>query len=157
MALFRPLVQADRSSFARLFAQLSAQSCCRPFNSPYATSATGSLTCLFDLDYRNRFAWAVELTFDHVTEPVTVGRYARYTGTRRADVALSINDASHNRGLGGSLLDTMIITAHHHGFVAFDTIVTADNQAMLHLFHEGELRSRSRALVWSTSYCRSPS
>jgi hypothetical protein len=38
--------------------------------------------------------------------------------------------------LGGSLLDTLIITAHHHGFVAFETIVTADNQAMLHLLRQ---------------------
>lgn len=71
-----------------------------------------------------------------MTAPAAVGRYARYTGTHRADVALTIDDAWHNRGLGWTLLDTLIITAHHHGFVAFDTIVTADNQAMLHLLQK---------------------
>lgn len=79
---------------------------------------------------------ALELTCDGVTAPAAVGRYARYTGTHRADVALTIDDAWHNRGLGWTLLDTLIITAHHHGFVAFDTIVTADNRAMLYLLQK---------------------
>jgi GNAT superfamily N-acetyltransferase len=136
VASFRPLVQADRATVARVFAQLSAESRFRRFNSLYANLSDRQLTSLFDLDYRDRFAWAVELSCDGETAPAAVGRYARYVGTRRADVALTIDDAWHNRGLGGTLLDTLIITAHHHGFVAFDTIVTADNRAMLHLLQE---------------------
>jgi GNAT superfamily N-acetyltransferase len=92
---------------------------------------------LFDLDYRERFAWAVEITCDDVTFPVAVGRYARYPdSSQRADVAITIRDDWQGRGLGGQLLDTLIITAHHHGFVAFETVVTADNQAMLHLLRQ---------------------
>ena len=37
---------------------------------------------------------------------------------------------------GGSSPRHLIITAHHNGFVAFETIVTADNQAMLHLLRQ---------------------
>jgi GNAT superfamily N-acetyltransferase len=132
-ALFRPLVQADRPTVARLFPRLSARTRRRRFNSLYAELTDKQLTSLFDLDYRERFAWAVEITCDGVTVPVAVGRYARYAGSRRADVAITIRDDWQGRGLGSLLLDTLIITAHHHGFVAFETIVTADNQAMLHL------------------------
>ena len=134
--LFRPLVQADRPTVARLFPGLSAQTRFRRFNSLYAKLSNKQLTSLFDLDYRDRFAWAVEIACDGVTVPVAVGRYARYAGSRRVDVGITIRDQWHGRGLGGSLLDTLIITAHHHGFVAFDTIVTADNHAMLHLLRQ---------------------
>ena len=134
--LFRPLVQADRPTVARLFPELSAQTRFRRFNSLYANLSDKQLTSLFDLDYRDRFAWAVEIACDGLTAPVAVGRYARYAGSRRVDVAITIRDEWHGRGLGGSLLDTLIITAHHYGFVAFETIVTADNQPMLHLFRQ---------------------
>jgi GNAT superfamily N-acetyltransferase len=136
-ALFRPLVQADRPTVARLFPSLSARTRFHRFNSLYADLTDKQLTSLFDLDYRERFAWAVEITCDEVTVPVAVGRYARYPDSnQRADVAITIRDDWQGRGLGGSLLDTLIITAHHHGFVAFETIVTADNQAMLHLLRQ---------------------
>jgi acetyltransferase len=115
---------------------LSARTRFRRFNSLFTDLTDKQLTSLFDLDYRERFAWAVEITCDGVTVPVAVGRYARYSGSRRADVAITIRDDWQGRGLGGLLLDTLIITAHHHGFVAFETIVTADNQAMLHLLRQ---------------------
>jgi hypothetical protein len=134
--LFRPLVQADRPTVARLFPGLSAQTRFRRFNSLYANLSNKQLTSLFELDYRDRFAWAVEIACDGMTAPVAVGRYARYPGTRRADLGITIRDQWHARGLGGALLDTLIITAHHNGFVAFETIVTADNHAMLHLFRQ---------------------
>jgi GNAT superfamily N-acetyltransferase len=134
--LFRPLVQADRPTVVRLFEALSAQSRFHRFNSLYAKLSDKQLTSLFDLDYRDRFAWAVEVTCDRTRVPAALGRYARYPATRHADVALTIADEWQGRGLGGSLLDTLIITAHHHGFVSFDTIVAADNQPMLHLFQE---------------------
>jgi GNAT superfamily N-acetyltransferase len=134
--LFRPLVQADRPTVARLFPELSAQTRFRRFNSLYANLSDKQLTSLFDLDYRDRFAWAVEIACDDVTVPVAVGRYARYAGSRCVDVGITIRDEWHGRGLGGSLLDALIITAQHYGFVAFQTIVTADNRAMLHLLRE---------------------
>jgi GNAT superfamily N-acetyltransferase len=135
-ALFRPLVQADRPTVARLFWELSAQTRFHRFNSLYAELDDEQLTALFDLDYCDRFAWAIEITCDGVTVPVAVGRYARYRGSRRADVAITIRDQWQGRGLGGLLLDTLVITAHHHGFVAFATVVTADNEAMLHLMRK---------------------
>lgn len=144
--LFRPLVKADRPTVARLFPGLSAQTRFRRFNSLFANLSDQQLTSLFDLDYRDRFAWAVEVTCDDVTAPVAVGRYARYAGSRRVDVGITIRDEWHGRGLGGSLLDTLIITAHHYGFVAFETIVTAANRAMLHL-----LRQRGAELSAPTS------
>jgi RimJ/RimL family protein N-acetyltransferase len=131
--LLRPLVQADRPTVARLFSELSAQTRFRRFNSLYADLSDKQLTSLFDLDFRDRFAWAVEVTCDGTTTPVAVGRYARYTGSRRADVAITIRDEWQGRGLGGSLLDALIVSAYQHGFVAFETVVTADNHAMLHL------------------------
>jgi hemerythrin superfamily protein/RimJ/RimL family protein N-acetyltransferase len=134
--LSRPLVQADRPTVARLFPGLSAQTRFHRFNSLFPTLSAQQLTSLFDLDYRDRFAWAVEITCDRVTGPVAVGRYARYPGSRRADVGITIRDDWQGRGLGGALLDTLTITAHHYGFVAFDTIVTADNEAMLHLLQQ---------------------
>jgi GNAT superfamily N-acetyltransferase len=145
---FRPLVQADRATVVRLFAGLSAKSRFRRFNTLRASLTDDQLTSLFDLDYHDRFAWAVEVTCDGSTTPVAVGRYARYIGSRRADVALTIRDHWQGRGLGGQLLDTLIITAHHHGFVAFDTIVSADNAPMLRLLKQrgGEL-TRSGAEV----------
>jgi GNAT superfamily N-acetyltransferase len=133
---FRPLVQADRLTLARLFPELSAQTRFRRFNSLYANLSHKQLTSLFDLDYRDRFAWAVKIACDGMTVPVAVGRYARYAGSRRVDVGITIRDEWHGRGLGGALLDTLIITAHHYGFVALQTIVSADNQAMLHLFRQ---------------------
>ena len=145
--LFRPLVQADRPTVARLFPELSAQTRFRRFNSLYANLSDKQLTSLFDLDYRDRFAWAVEITCDGVTD-------ARGSGTvrpvRRQPPRATSPSRSATSGTvvvwGSSLLDTLIITAHHHGFVAFETIVTADNEAMLHL-----LRQRGAELSQPTS------
>jgi acetyltransferase len=129
-----------------LFPELSEQSRFRRFNSLFARLSVEQLNYLFDLDYRNRFAWAVEVRCDGITAPVAVGRYAAYAGSQRADVALTIRDEWQGRGLGGALLDTLIITAHHHGFVAFETIVTADNTPMLNL-----LRRRGAEISAPTS------
>ena len=144
--MFRPLAQADRPTLERLFPQLPEQSRFRRFNSLFARLSVKQLNTLFDLDYRDRFAWAVEVRCDGVTAPVAVGRYAAYAGSQRADVALTIRDEWQGRGLGGALLDTLIITAHHHRFVAFETVVTADNAPMLHL-----LRQRGADISAATS------
>ena len=53
-------------------------------------SATSELDVAFDLDYRDRFGWAVEIACDGLTTPVAVGRYARDTGSRRVDVGITM-------------------------------------------------------------------
>jgi hypothetical protein len=95
--LFRPLVPADRPTMARLYTGLSAQTRFRRFNSLYTNLTDKQLTTLFDLDYRDRFAWAVEITCDDVTTPVAVGRYAPTSG--EVDVVLPLS------GIIGQLTD----------------------------------------------------
>jgi GNAT superfamily N-acetyltransferase len=133
---FRPLVRADAATVIDLFPTLSAQSRFRRFNSPQATLTTAHLASLFDLDGHDRFALAAEVTCEETTVPVALGRYVGGADGRRADVALTVLDDWQGRGLGGWLLDALIITAHHHGFTSFNTIVTADNAPMLHLFRQ---------------------
>ena len=135
-ASYRPLVQADRETVADLFAGLSERSRFRRFHALQTHLSDTQLRALFDLDYRDRFAWAVAVTCDGTASPVAVGRYARYGGRADADLALTVRDEWQGRGIGRSLLDTLIITAHHHGLVAFDTIVTADNEPMLHVLRQ---------------------
>jgi hypothetical protein len=89
--LFRPLVPADRPAVARLFPALSARTRFRRFNSLYANLTDRQLTSLFDLDYRDRFAWAVEVACDGVTAPVALGRYARYPGSVQTRVGAPVS------------------------------------------------------------------
>ena len=145
-ARFRPLVDADRPTVVRLFRALSAESRFHRFNSAHTELSDNELSSLFDLDYRDRFAWAVEMSCDGVTTPVAVGRYVGYADGDRADVAITVRDDWQGRGLGGSLLDALVLTAGHHGFTSFDTVVSADNHPML-----GILRNRRASLAEASS------
>jgi GNAT superfamily N-acetyltransferase len=133
-AAFRPLVAADRPTLSRSFRALSPESRFHRFNSSHTELSDTELASLFDLDYRDRFAWAVEVTCDGLTTPAAVGRYLSYGDGDRADVAVTVRDDWQGRGLGNYLMDTLIITARHHGFRTFDTIVSADNDRMLNIF-----------------------
>ncbi len=104
------------------------------------------VSSLFDLDYRDRFAWAVEESCDEETTPVAVGRYVSYGEGHRADIAVTVRDDWQGRGLGSDLIDALVLTARHHGFTTFDTVVSADNHTMLNI-----LRSRQAWLSAASS------
>jgi protein lysine acetyltransferase len=132
--LFRPIRPEHRILLASLFAHLSEQSRLRRFGSLSSSLTEHELDLLTDLDGTNRFAWGVELDLGEARAPVAVGRYARYGETSSADIGLTIVDKAQGRGIGGELLDALVITAEHVGIERFDTLVAADNTAMLAAF-----------------------
>lgn len=132
--VFRPIRPEHRVLLASLFEHLSEQSRLRRFGSLTSELTERELDHLTDLDGTNRFAWGVELDLGDARAPVAVGRFARYGDTTSADLGLTIVDGAQGRGIGGELLDALIITAHHVGVERFDTIVSAENTPMLAAF-----------------------
>jgi GNAT superfamily N-acetyltransferase len=127
----RPLREEDRATVATIFPTLSERTRLDRFHTLFSRLSEQHLDSLFDLDYRTRFAWGVEIQ-ECDPKPAALGRYVAYENrTGAADLAITVADAWQGRGIGSVLLDLNVITAAYAGLDRFETVVLATNNAML--------------------------
>ena len=67
-------------------------------------------------------------------------------GSRSAEVAFTVADDLHNRGIGMLLLEHLVSLGRRHGFRAFTAETLSENAAMLRVFADAGLRVQ-RSLV----------
>ena len=80
-------------------------------------------------------------------ELVGCGTYEQAgTGSRSAEVAFTVADDLHNRGIGMLLLEHLVSLARGRGFRAFTAETLSENAAMLRVFADAGLQAQ-RALV----------
>jgi GNAT superfamily N-acetyltransferase len=130
--LMRPLVTDDRDDLAEGFGRLSEVSRYRRFMTPTARLTQRELTYLSELDYRDHFAWGLQVVTDQGLDGAGVARYVRLSHNRlAADTAFTVLDEYQGMGMGQVLFRALAIAGQVSSVKRFHFDVLADNRPML--------------------------
>jgi RimJ/RimL family protein N-acetyltransferase len=124
----RPIEPADRDALADGFARLSARSRYLRFLGPKPTLSPRELTYLTEVDHVGHEAI---VAFDEAGDRmVGVARYAVWQGSDdTADVAVTVADDWHGRGLGTALVADVLQRARANGIKRLTGSTMWDNAA----------------------------
>ena len=126
----RPLKDGERRPLLDVFDHMSPQSRYLRFLSPVPTLTEPMLRQLTTLDHRNRVAWAA---YDG-TQCIGIVRYVRLADRPdAAELAVSVVDAMHRRGVGRVLFGVLAAVAATHGIATFTLTVHPENRSSLAL------------------------
>ena len=123
------LEPSDGEALRRLFFRLSPESLYRRFHSPIARPEQAHPERLLDIDHHDREA--VVAVVDG--EIVGVARYARWSGSDLADLAVVVADDWQRQGLATRMLSALAERAQLAGIKDFTASVQGDNQQALGL------------------------
>jgi len=126
-AAIRSLEASDRDALRAMFDRLSPDSRYRRFLSP-AASFDVAMRNVLDLDYVQRDAIVASLHGEIIG---LAECHAFRRSPSDVEVAVTVDDAFHRRGLGGELLDLMIARAALNGATNVHASVLAENRPML--------------------------
>lgn len=118
---------ADAYSVLRLFDRLSPESIYHRFFSPMPQPRRAALLHLAGLDSQFHEAMVAEID----GEIVGVARYDGRPGEDDAEVAVIVDDAWQDRGLGTRLLHQLARVGARRGLVAFRAVVLGENRRAL--------------------------
>jgi GNAT superfamily N-acetyltransferase len=123
----RPIEPADAYPLLRMFDRLSPESIYHRFFSPMPRPRRAALLHLAGLDHDLH-----EALVAHVDqEIVAVARYDGRPGESDAEVAVIVDDAWQDRGLGTRLLHQLARVGARRGLVAFRATVLGENRRAL--------------------------
>jgi acetyl coenzyme A synthetase (ADP forming)-like protein len=125
----RPLRPDDEERMLGLYNRLSDESIYLRFFSPVPRPTAAHFERLTNIDYRDHMALAA-LVGDDI---VAMARYDR-DEAHRAEVAFTVQDDQHGRGLGTLLLEHLAVIARHHGIDTFVADTLPHNYKMLNVF-----------------------
>jgi GNAT superfamily N-acetyltransferase len=128
----RPLVAGDRAGLAEGFERLSETSRYRRFMTPMIRLSQRELEYFSDLDYRDHFAWGVQVMTEHGPDGAGVARFVRMPADRRAaDTAFTVLDDYQGMGIGQAMFRALAVAGVVMGIERFHFDVLADNRPML--------------------------
>ena len=128
----RPIRPADAPLVADAFDRLSLVSRYNRFLGSKTRLTPAELHRFTDVDHREHEALIAISGIDH--RAVGVARYIRSpTSGQRAEVAVTVIDEWHRRGLGQVLVDRLTDRARAAGIGAFTALIADDNAAALAL------------------------
>lgn len=128
----RPLVAQDRAGLADGFERLSAVSRYRRFMAPTSRLSPRDLTYFSELDYRDHFAWGVQVLTEGRMDGAGVARYIRLPGEwAGADTAFTVLDEYQGQGIGQVLFLALAIAGRVNDIERFHFDVLAENRPML--------------------------
>ena len=131
-ATIRGLEPGDHDALRAMFERLSPDSKYRRFLSP-AASFDVALRNVLDLDYVHRDAIVASLD----GEIIGLGEcHAFRRSPSDVEVAVTVDDAFHRKGLGSELLDLMIGRAAQHGATNVHASVLAENRPMIAMLYK---------------------
>ena len=129
----RAIEPADAGELRRAFEHLSEQSRYRRFFTGMRTLSDGTLRALTELDHIDQEALIASPAEDSPTI-IGVARFARYSHDRAlADLAITVADEWHGRGVATGLLRLLNRRAAEVGITHFTADMLADNRAVLAL------------------------
>lgn len=130
----RPVIPTDKRELADGFGRLSAQSRYYRFLSMISELSPTLLRLFTEIDYIDHFALGALSLMHEPPLGVGVARYVRDANQQQvAEPAVTVVDAFQGRGLGGLLLDRIMVTALANGITRFRGTVLTDNTPMKRL------------------------
>ncbi len=126
----RPITADDADRLVSFHDALSARSVYFRFFSPHTHLSAAEILRFTRVDYRDRLALIVEMA----GRLVAVGRYDRFPGTNRAEVAFVVADEWQHHGIATLLLDLLASAAYFCGIDTFVASTMFENREMLHVF-----------------------
>jgi acetyltransferase len=134
VVLIRPARPEDRDRYVAAVDGLSATSRYQRFLSPVPRLPTRDVDRMMDLDAHRQVV--LHATDESGLAIVGVARFV-FTGSRTAELAITVGDAWQRQGLGRALLDRLLAAAREHGVTRLTADSLAANRAVAAL-----LRSR---------------
>jgi len=136
----RPILPDDKLLLLRAFDRLSPQSRYARFFSPMPRLSAPLLDYFTEVDYDNHFAWVALSREGDDEVGVGVARYVRTADPCTAEAAVTVIDAYQRRGIGGLLLDALVLEASNHGIDRLEGLVLAGNDSMLAVLRRARAR-----------------
>lgn len=126
--LLRPVLPGDSERSSRPGVEFSAETLYRRFMST-RTPSPALMNYLFQVDYVDHFVWVL---IDGADGPVVAdARFVRdVTDPSVAEIAFIVADGYQGRGIGGLLMDALVIAAQVEGVRRFTARLLADNLPM---------------------------
>jgi GNAT superfamily N-acetyltransferase len=125
--VLRPFGRGDGDLLVAGFGQLSPQSRYRRFLAPVPRLSSSLLGSLTDVDGVDHCAWAALVEEDGEMRGVGIARFVRLADPGAADAAVTVIDAYQGRGIGGQLLDALMVEARERGITRFEGLLLAEN------------------------------
>lgn len=133
----RPLGPDDRERLAVGFDRLSAESRYRRFMTPTPRLTASELAYFSEIDYRNHFAWGVQVVKPDGLDGAGVARFVRLANQEgAADTAYTVLDEYQGVGIGQVLFRALAIAGHVNDVRQFHFDVLADNRPMLRVLEK---------------------
>jgi acyl-CoA synthetase (NDP forming)/RimJ/RimL family protein N-acetyltransferase len=126
----RPIRPDDASRLLAFHGRLSPESLYYRFFSPKPRLTDKEVEHFTTVDFRDRVALIALLGDDMIA----VARFDRWPGRDEADVAFTVDDAHHGRGIATVLLEHLAAIARELGITRFTAEVLPDNRPMLGVF-----------------------
>jgi RimJ/RimL family protein N-acetyltransferase len=140
----RPIRPDDEPRLEELFNRLSRHTVYHRFFAPYHRLRADWYRRFANVDYRARLALVAEDEQNGHVLLRAVARYEPDTAAGVAEVAVVVEDAWQNRGLGSVLLDAVLEAGEARGIRSFTANVLTENRRMLHVLRRvGEIHHRS--------------
>ena len=138
----RPIRPDDAERLVAFHGRLAPESVYFRFFSPKPRLTDKEVEKFTTVDMDGRVA-LVALLHDDI---VAVARYDRWPGRDEAEVAFTVADEHHGRGLATLLLEHLAAIAPTKGINRFTAEVLPDNRSMLGVFRRGRVRGAQRVL-----------
>lgn len=128
----RPIRPDDKAAIVSGFERMSPASRYRRFFAPLRELSEEDLRYLTEVDHTDHEAL---IGFDAATgEPVGVARYIRGAEPTEAEVAVTVVDDWHGRGVATALLERLVRRARQAGVTHFVALVLPDNNEAIEIF-----------------------
>jgi GNAT superfamily N-acetyltransferase len=133
----RPLGPDDRERLAVGFERLSGESRYRRFMTPTPRLTASELNYLSEIDYRNHFAWGVQVVRSDGLDGAGVARYVRLAEDQNAaDTAFTVLDEYQGIGIGKVLVRALALAGRVNDVRQFHFDVLAENRPMLRVLEK---------------------
>jgi acyl-CoA synthetase (NDP forming)/RimJ/RimL family protein N-acetyltransferase len=126
----RPIQPTDAEVYVKFHAGLSSESVYFRFFSPKPRLTDRELQRFTTVDFKDRVALVALLGDDIVAE----ARFDRWPGKAEAEVAFTVADEHHGRGIATVLLEHLAAVGRELGLKRFTAEVLPDNRPMLGVF-----------------------
>lgn len=135
--LIRPISAEDKGMLKAGFDRLSTESRYRRFFGPQTDLSSTDLRYLTEIDHHQHEA-LVAISQDDAADPgqamVGVARFVRGDDPSYAEVAVTVVDDWHHKGVAKAILDRLVDRAREVGVTHFVALVLSENDAALELF-----------------------